>query len=330
MISETSLCAHSYHTGIEPLRGPLTLRRIFTRAWQLQTPDGWIITVAALPYNGPLGIRVPTLDSRHLSPGTTGMLVPDALIIGPIRVSLDGALAWRPSPPGHAAPVLPSALAADVQRLKVVDEGFSPLPGCQHARCSSPVAGEQPDVSAQRAKALASGDPAGSFRERERYGRGICLLTDAITAGDEARMRDAALLLLGLGPGLTPSGDDLLCGVLAGLHVLGTRRPQHNAWAERIGAILREIVEGPSPTRTTALSRTLLHWAARGVTAEPLHDVLCTLGSGTKVRGLSELLGIGHHSGADMLAGALLAAGALLEQEEASGEALVRAAERLP
>jgi len=65
--------------------------------------------------------------------------------------------------------------------------------------------------------------------------------------------------LAGWGPGLTPLGDDLLGGWLAGQALLGARAP------------LRCV---PDPRETTGLSRTLLRHARRGEVAEPLHALL--------------------------------------------------------
>src|SRR5262249_13546495 len=59
--------------------------------------------------------------------------------------------------------------------------------------------------------------------------------------------------LLGRGPGLTPAGDDVLAGLLAGRAAYG---PDDRALADDICAL--------APSRTTALSAALLRHAARG------------------------------------------------------------------
>src|SRR5207245_2508836 len=48
-------------------------------------------------------------------------------------------------------------------------------------------------------------------------------LQSALIHGDEEAAQNAAWNLLGLGPGLTPAGDDMLVGLLAGFHVLVSR-----------------------------------------------------------------------------------------------------------
>lgn len=154
---------------------------------------------------------------------------------------------------------------------------------------------------------------------RDRVADETAALMGALLHRDETHLRHHISSLIGLGPGLTPAGDDILTGLLAGLHVLKHRAPAPHHCTSTL-AILTDIVERRAPNRTTALSQTLLFYAARGIAVEPLLDVLWTLGSGSPIRsltptnvgGLDALLAIGHSSGSDMLTGALLAAQTLL------------------
>lgn len=68
--------------------------------------------------------------------------------------------------------------------------------------------------------------------------------------------------LAGLGPGLTPAGDDILCGYAAGLELFYGRDEEAPAIAAAAAA------------RTTSLSATLLRHAARGELPEPAHALL--------------------------------------------------------
>jgi hypothetical protein len=96
--------------------------------------------------------------------------------------------------------------------------------------------------------------------------------------------------LIGLGPGLTPSGDDYLGGVLVALHALA-RAPQADS--------LWRWLEPRLAERTGAISAAHLAAAAAGQAHEALHAVLA--GSSD----LGELDAVGHCSGWDSLAGAL-------------------------
>ncbi|MBM9476727.1 DUF2877 domain-containing protein [Nakamurella flavida] len=114
---------------------------------------------------------------------------------------------------------------------------------------------------------------------------------------DEADPAPAVLELLGLGPGLTPAGDDLLAGLLCGLWATG-----RTLEAERIGAVVGAL----APARTTALSADLLHQAARGHAGDAVLAVVAAVraASGPRLHdAVAALLDIGHTSGADLLAG---------------------------
>jgi Protein of unknown function (DUF2877) len=123
-----------------------------------------------------------------------------------------------------------------------------------------------------------------------------------------ARRRDAQLLLtgwerlIGLGPGLTPSGDDLLIGFLA------THRVWYSAlWQmiadSRLNASLRAAAR-----RTHILSSALLLSALHGTFAEIIYELFeALLFYPEKAQDKAdELLRVGHTSGADLLTGVIL------------------------
>ena len=102
--------------------------------------------------------------------------------------------------------------------------------------------------------------------------------------------------LIGLGPGLTPSGDDYLGGVMVALHLLD--RPSQ-------AASLWRWLEPQLASRTSAISAAHLAAAATGEAHEALHDVL----NGNL--DLDALDAVGHCSGWDALAGSV----AVLQRE---------------
>lgn len=103
--------------------------------------------------------------------------------------------------------------------------------------------------------------------------------------------------LLGLGPGLTPSGDDYLAGLMIALGSLGLSDRRD---------LLARVVMRLAPRRTTAVSRAHLSAAAEGLGAEALHALLAALLS-EEPRDLTDVLGgldgLGHSSGWDGAAG---------------------------
>ncbi len=104
--------------------------------------------------------------------------------------------------------------------------------------------------------------------------------------------------LLGLGSGLTPSGDDVLAGYLAGAAAYSLSVDE-----------LRTFVCAEAPRRTTTLSAALLRHAAVGEAIPQVCRLLLALDDGTGIDvALAGLLRVGHTSGAALAAGVLAAA----------------------
>ncbi|MEA3327838.1 MAG: DUF2877 domain-containing protein [Chloroflexota bacterium] len=110
--------------------------------------------------------------------------------------------------------------------------------------------------------------------------------------------------LIGFGRGLTPAGDDFICGFLLAQYYLGKIFPspqnQEN-FSDHIAALAQ--------AETTALSATLIRCAAQGAGDERVLNALRWIAQGdmdmNKVR--EELLSYGSSSGLDALAGMLAA-----------------------
>jgi hypothetical protein len=122
----------------------------------------------------------------------------------------------------------------------------------------------------------------------------LAALRGAVRRADlEAALR-TAVRLIGLGPGLTPAGDDVMAGTMAGLVLLG-----HPA-AERFAAGVFALAAG----RTTELSRALLRHAAcgrvSGEYAAVLHGLVGERPLGPAIAGL---LATGATSGRAMALG---------------------------
>ena len=96
---------------------------------------------------------------------------------------------------------------------------------------------------------------------------------------------EAAAALIGLGPGLTPEGDDVVAATAAVVAAGPWPAAEKAAWlAAALGPDLR--------ARTTSLSATLLELAAQGQVAEPLQALLAG-----RRGALDRLLRIGHSTG---------------------------------
>lgn len=139
----------------------------------------------------------------------------------------------------------------------------------------------------------------------------------ALIHGDADAALAAAARLVGFGPGLTPAGDDILCGVVSGVQLLApaaaAAEPDRASIAAAtdvaaLAAALGTAVADLARHRTTAVSAALLRHAARGEVADPASGLLRALtGHGDLVKATDELLAVGSTSGRDLTLGLLAA-----------------------
>lgn len=127
--------------------------------------------------------------------------------------------------------------------------------------------------------------------------RTLPALRDGIRRRDTDAAAAAVAGLIGLGPGLTPSGDDLLAGLLATLVCFDQAGSE--ALAVRI--------LGTAAGRTTELSWALLGQAALGNCCAQVSSLLHAVRADHEVAGAyRNLRGVGHTSGAALALGVSL------------------------
>ena len=126
-------------------------------------------------------------------------------------------------------------------------------------------------------------------------------LAAACAAGDAAALSRLAMLLLGVGAGLTPSGDDFVGGALFALRMM---HPGQD-WQTASQAIVAHAAH-----RTHLISATLLSDLADGHSYAALHafaDAIARADTDNAVRHALDLVSIGSSSGWDMLTGFMAA-----------------------
>ena len=109
--------------------------------------------------------------------------------------------------------------------------------------------------------------------------------------------KEAIASLIGLGPGLTPSGDDFLGGMLIALHICGEKLVKKNLFVQ-----IESLIDSTGPVSSTHLNA-----AAHGEGSHSLHQLLNMLLEGNEAHlepGIDAVNQIGHTSGWDALAGA--------------------------
>ena len=214
--------------------------------------------------------------------GMTGISVNDPAVavgerlrVGRIAVLLQGATGWD-----GALPIYPRADRTLRDNLRIVEsrlEGHGTADG----------------ESAHRRGECAFVDAAAEALSHE-----ATQLFGALSRADLESARTHAKGMIGLGPGLTPSGDDFLVGLFAVLNIAGS--PCH-----ALRGLCLDIVAGAERS-TNAISFAALAKAARGRVRESIVTLTRHLLYGAReglIPSLDRVLAIGSTSGADIVAG---------------------------
>jgi len=239
--------------------------------------------LAAAALGGERRGRVASIHERAIvllfDDGPLVALLPAGAPLHPWAVELDGPVSCGVEE-GEAVRVAGEVLALGGTRVA--------LDGMAVTELRLPAGAAIPAATAVRA--LAARLPA-----REEGGPFAAALAAALASFHEEG--DPALLavLVGVGEGLTPSGDDVIVGALAAFERLGDE-----AARARLGAALAGC-----GVRTTKLAAQMIEAALAGRHAEPVLGVLAALAASPARldAAASALLAVGHRSGADTLRG---------------------------
>ena len=209
-------------------------------------------------------------------------------------IELDQAIAWEPLAimPEQAEPL--AVVNSRLQRL------WALLP--------EPGKGAGLGQAIPLIAAVAGGTEKTAFPRDSMIARALNPILDLARACLRNNMAEVAHKgreLVGLGPGLTPSGDDFLGGLFFAAHSLKRAYPVDFYWGR---GVITDLM-GWARTQTHSISHTVLSDLALGHGPEPLHEVVKSLLTGQNLRYLTSavtrLLEIGHTTGWDILAGAL-------------------------
>jgi hypothetical protein len=129
-----------------------------------------------------------------------------------------------------------------------------------------------------------------------------------------AALDDVLVKVVGRGPGVTPSGDDVLIGILAVL-----TSPCSGIAGAKAAAAIGRLIDRLLPT-TTTVSGHLLRQAVKGLLSRPLQELISALvgNSGPEefVGAIKRVVDTGATSGADACMGMLACASAFLETRD--------------
>jgi hypothetical protein len=266
---------------------------VFEHSFYISLRGHWICLLPSGFGNGPLNVLCDTgqYPRAPVRLGETVAVANETVRVGTsITFSLAAAERW--SPPSVAS-WNSTTLARGLAALDAV------LPTCPVPRESLTACWLTPCEMPNRLGLVASAayPPMRHLRD---------VLAKSTSAG-VARDLDIepVLPLIGLGGGLTPSGDDALGGAMIALHCMGCDWLRDAFWSR---------LQASAATGTGPISYAHLEAAAQGYGHEALHWTLNTLlagRAGDMRANLAAIGAIGHTSGWDALAGIVLALQAL-------------------
>jgi Protein of unknown function (DUF2877) len=254
-------------------------------------------------------------------PGRVLALVRSAAYLGfqPVGPDRDPSVLALLGPPAVRLPIgvlLGSAQAAGLARLRVGDPVLVGGGRLQLDRWSLrparwwdptlPLVGPTARTAVDRLAAGLPCLPDSLALPTERFAAALQAVASPAAGADELAAATAGLA--GLGPGLTPAGDDVLVGALAASYSTGSA-----ALHQSLTAAVRSVTgcsgstrSGP-PARTTDLSAALLHQACAGAGLPQLQAALHAVGRGTGIEpATATLADVGGTSGAAIGHGLLL------------------------
>jgi len=238
-------------------------------------------------------VVVPLLNSERWKEGDVCHSDGDTLCGGRSdAVCWSGADVWEAAPPGTASVTPEESAAALAGGLSALSLRHAPRGLAQLAFGVAP--GERRRAGAEMG--LMEGWSA-------RASGRVMDVVRALRARDAAGLLLAGSALVGLGEGLTPSGDDFLGGLLFGLR-LREYADCDETWID--WDVVRDWVADAS-TLTSRISHAILSDLAAGYGPEPLHALAReTLMGGSRevvAEHAARVIWIGNTSGWDLLAG---------------------------
>lgn len=296
----TSVGAHARRALLAG--GTAEVLAIFERSLHVRLPAGIVCVGGEEIGQGPLNAIVgepPSNGWQHagLDVGTRGEAREGHVDLGAVTLAFADAVSWAPAPWPHRPP--PHALRRTLAQLGdlVAASDLLPLDGCARVAFGNPVTTGIAGVVVR--KALLATATLGDW------------LADALAQQEPAdpalaeAARESVAALLGLGPGLTPAGDDVLSGLLIGLHAAGEAQ---------VASALATMIRAAPSDATSVLGRAFLDAAIDGLPAEPIAAAAIAVLAGDETRlpaVIERIDGVGHTSGWDMLAGVVLALAAV-------------------
>jgi hypothetical protein len=253
---------------------------VFDQTCNVRVDDGRLLallvpSLANVPHGARIAAPVGFGFARHVTPGAPVGCRADVLRMAGLSIDLATAKPWEAKPAAAVDLSAPEVARAWRTAWRMLRERRARWDGGQLALLSRAVDHQ-----------------------------GLCLARSARQLRIDQAGR-AIEGLIGCGPGLTPSGDDLIVGFLAGLWSTAGDDPLRRGFRQALCAAVAAAAEA-----TGDISRVYLAQATRGRFAEPLARLAAGIGDGASVDEIERLtaaaLRVGHSSGRDGVRGLLL------------------------
>jgi hypothetical protein len=136
----------------------------------------------------------------------------------------------------------------------------------------------------------------------QRMSRPVMQLIKSAQQFEVQGSAQAAEKMIGLGPGVTPSGDDILIGFLAGLWSMAGQHYKQLSFIRLFGNEIIKLAK-----QTSEISRTYLYHAAQGQFSSSLSMLAEAIATyGDVEQAAQEAMRVGHSSGMDSVTGLLI------------------------
>lgn len=136
----------------------------------------------------------------------------------------------------------------------------------------------------------------------QRMSEPVIQLINSAEQFDVQGSTNAAEKMIGLGPGVTPSGDDILIGFLAALWSMAGQNGAQLSFIRSFGNEIMQLAK-----QTSEISRTYLYHAAQGQFSSSLSALAEAIATGDGVEhATGEAIRVGHSSGMDSVTGLLV------------------------
>lgn len=294
----------AYWCGLHEVRGEI--HSVFQNALNIKTSGGQLISILSRSRQDgpntvvtdlPRGMDFITLGLRTGMPVRLGERQVD-LGEGAVCLHMERAQRWWPRLAGGLDRLDLDRLDRNLQNLREMISHMDDQPGLGR------LLPRAQDMAAGRWEWL---EEEGLEDLSRRAVRGIQHLLEGTLQRDERRLQKGLDDLLGLGTGLTPSGDDLLLGFLGTLRVVSRRvgGPELESLLETISPQIVQMRQ-----KTTFVSGNLLSYACAGRLSATILAVIRALlfeDPALVRQKTSLLLQHGATSGAEILFGILLA-----------------------